>query len=104
MSDIAPDAGGRSPSIPFWRDSRVLGMLAQIAFFALVVAGLAGLGRNVAGNMGRLGENQFLCRDGSSSFRCAFDFLRLDSNSPSPRRSSRSTPATPTAAPCSSAR
>ena len=78
MSDIAPDSGRRAPSIPFWRDSRVLGVLAQIAFFALVVAGLVGLGRNVAGNMGRLGENQFLCRDGSSSIRCAFDFLRLD--------------------------
>ena len=78
MTDIAPDAGGRPPSIPFWRDSRVLGVLAQIAFFTLVVAGLVGLGRNVAGNMGRLGENQLLCRDGSSNFRCAFDFLRLD--------------------------
>jgi len=78
MTDIAPDPGGRSTSIPFWRDSRVLGVLAQIVFFALVVAGLVWLGRNVAGNMGRLGGNQFLCRDGSSSFRCAFDFLRLD--------------------------
>ena len=78
MTDIAPDSGGRAPSIPFWRDSRVLGVLAQIVFFSLVVAGLVGLGRNVAGNMGRLGENQLLCRDGSSSFRCAFDFLRLD--------------------------
>ena len=78
MTDIAPDAGDRSAAIPFWRDSRVLGVLAQIAFFTLVVAGLVWLGRNVAGNMGRLGGNQFLCRDGSSSFRCAFDFLRLD--------------------------
>jgi general L-amino acid transport system permease protein len=79
MTDIAPDSGGRPAAIPFWRDGRVLGVLAQIAFFTLVVAGLIGLGRNVAGNIGRLGENQFLCRDGSSSFRCAFDFLRLDS-------------------------
>lgn len=78
MTDLAPRSPRRAPAVPFWRDIRALGVLAQIAFLVLVGLGLAWLGRNVAGNLGRLGESQFLCRDGSSSFRCAFDFLRLD--------------------------
>jgi general L-amino acid transport system permease protein len=53
-------------------------VLAQILFLVAVVSGLAWLIGNVTDNLVRLGENQFLCRDGTSSLRCAFDFLRLD--------------------------
>lgn len=34
---------------------------------------------NTSANLAKLGEAQFLCRDGTSSFRCAFDFLQTDS-------------------------
>jgi general L-amino acid transport system permease protein len=69
---------GRPESVPFWRDIRVLGVLAQIAFLVIVLSGLGWVVRNVAQNMSTLGGSQFLCQDGSSSVRCAFDFLRLD--------------------------
>ncbi len=77
MTDLAPRTPGPA-STPFWRDIRVLGVLAQIVFLVVVISGLTWFARNVAGNLARLGESQFLCRDGSSSLRCAFDFLRLD--------------------------
>jgi len=77
MTDLAPRTPGPE-STPFWRDIRVLGVLAQIVFLVVVISGLAWFAGNVAGNLARLGESQFLCRDGSSSLRCAFDFLRLD--------------------------
>lgn len=67
-----------SESIPFWRDVRVIGVLAQLAFVIFIVLAAAWLISNVAQNMITLGENQFLCRDGTTSYRCAFDFLRLD--------------------------
>ncbi len=76
MTDLTPPH--RPERIPFWRDSRVLGVLAQIASLVVVIAGLAWVARNVTGNMSTLGGSQFLCQDGSSSARCAFDFLRLD--------------------------
>jgi len=63
--------------IPFWRDVRVLGVLAQIALTVAIVAGLAWLGRNVITGLSRLGEAQFLCDDGSSNFRCFFNFMNL---------------------------
>ena len=78
MTDLTPPAPHRPERIPFWRDSRVLGVLAQIASLVVVIAGLAWVARNVTGNLSTLGGSQFLCRDGSSSARCAFDFLRLD--------------------------
>ncbi len=76
MTDLTPPH--RPERIPFWRDSRVLGVLAQIASLVVVIAALAWVARNVTGNMSTLGGSQFLCQDGSSSARCAFDFLRLD--------------------------
>lgn len=79
MTEFTPKAPNSSESVPFWRDIRALGVLAQIAFLIVVLSGLAWVGRNVAGNMGILGGNQFLCQDGTSSIRCAFDFLRLES-------------------------
>ncbi|MDX1665212.1 MAG: ABC transporter permease subunit [Candidatus Promineifilaceae bacterium] len=71
-----PDRSG--DSIPFWRDIRVLGVLAQLVFMVFVIVAALWLLNNVAQNLLTLGESQFLCRDGSSSLRCAFDFLRLD--------------------------
>jgi general L-amino acid transport system permease protein len=78
MTELTPKAPNRSESIPFWRDIRVLGVLAQIAFLIIVLSGAVWIAGNVAVNLVTLGENQFLCQDGTSSVRCAFDFLRLD--------------------------
>lgn len=80
MTELTPKAPNRSEVVPFWRDIRVLGVLAQIAFLIVVIAGFTWVARNAAQNMSTLGGSQFLCRDGSSSARCAFDFLRLESS------------------------
>ena len=64
-----------SSAIPFWRDVRVLGVLAQIAFLIVLVLSLGWLGRNLIQGLGRLGAAQFLCDDGTSSFRCALNFM-----------------------------
>jgi len=68
---------GASPAsaIPFWRDVRVLGVLAQLAFVFFVAAALSWIGNNVAQGLQALGGAQFLCDDGTSSFRCAFNFM-----------------------------
>lgn len=79
MTAPKPKASTQTESVPFWRDIRILGILAQIAFLILVILGFLWPARNVAQNMSTLGGSQFLCRDGTSSFRCAFDFLELDS-------------------------
>ena len=81
MSDKSPTPSSQKSGgvIPFWRDIRVIGVLAQIGFLIFVVFFFGAICNNVATNLGRLGEAQFLCRDGSSSFRCAFDFLSLQS-------------------------
>ena len=80
MADITqkPPPGRSSDSIPFWRDDRVLSILLQIVFVVLVAWGLIWLGRNILANLATLGEAQFICRDGSSSVRCSFDFLSSD--------------------------
>lgn len=78
MAAFSPGARGGQERIPPWRDVRVLGVLAQIGFFILFVLSASWLFSNIAQNLLTLGENQFLCRDGSSSVRCAFDFLRID--------------------------
>ena len=80
MTELTPQAPKRGESVPFWRDIRVLGVLAQIAFLIVVITGFAWVARNVTQNMSTLGGSQFLCSDGTSSFRCAFDFLRLDAS------------------------
>lgn len=56
-------------------DIRFLGVIGQIAFIVLVVVGVQTLGSNFAQNVGKLGEAQFICRDGSFSYRCAYDFM-----------------------------
>ncbi|MFZ0546840.1 MAG: ABC transporter permease subunit [Candidatus Promineifilaceae bacterium] len=81
MAELSPKPPySGQEAIPFWRDGRVIGVLAQIIFVIVVLAVTGWLVNNVAGNLTKLGESQFLCRDGSSSFRCAFDFLRLDAS------------------------
>ncbi len=64
-----------SQSVPFWRDVRVLGVLGQIGFIILVILVARTLGSNFADNIGKLGEAQFICRDGTYSIRCAYDFM-----------------------------
>jgi general L-amino acid transport system permease protein len=74
MAARPPSAPAR---IPFWRDVRVLGVLAQIVLTAAIIAGLGWLGRNVVSGLRDLGEAQFLCDDGTSNFRCFFNFMGL---------------------------
>ncbi len=64
--------------IPFWRDGRVLGVLAQILFVVVVGSAIYWFISNVAANLGRLGSQQFVCLYGTDeawSYRCAFDYL-----------------------------
>jgi len=76
MAELSPTPPKGQESIPFWRDGRVIGVLAQIAFVVLVALGTAWLLRNVNDNIGALGS--FRCADGTESFRCGFNFLRID--------------------------
>jgi len=66
----------------FWRiilssifDVRVLGVLGQVGFILLVIFVLKAITGNFAENASRLGESQFICRDGTFSYRCAYDFM-----------------------------
>ena len=75
MTDLTPQAPNRRESVPFFGEIFACwGCWAQIAFLIVVISGLAWVARNVTQNMSTLGGSQFLCRDGSSSVRCAFDF------------------------------
>lgn len=78
MTDLTPPLPTGQESVPFWRDIRVLGVLAQLIFLIAVILGFSWLAGNVSDNLSSLGESQFLCQDGSTNIRCAFDFLRLD--------------------------
>lgn len=69
---LQPSPTGQ-PAIPFYRDGRVLGVLAQIAFVIGVTIFFAWIAGNIAQNMGRLGA--FRCADGTESFGCSFNFL-----------------------------
>lgn len=75
-----PKSTYSSTTIPFWRDVRVLGVLAQIIFVVVLVLGLGWLGRNLVGGLLRLGGAQFLCDDGRSNFRCAFNFMNTSAS------------------------
>lgn len=63
-------------------DVRVLGVLGQIGFIILVIFVVNTLGGNFADNASRLGEAQFICRDGSFSYRCAYDFMASEAGFP----------------------
>ncbi len=51
-------------TVPFWRDTRILGVFGQIGFIILVILLFRVLGNNFSQNVNRLGESQFICRDG----------------------------------------
>lgn len=73
---MAPEiTAAPTQSIPFWRDGRVLGVFGQIGFIILVLIVISTLGTNFADNVSKLGETQFICADGSISYRCSFDFM-----------------------------
>lgn len=62
-------------SVPFWRDTRILGVFGQIGFIILIIFVVQILGSNFADNASKLGESQFICRDGTFSYLCAYDFM-----------------------------
>jgi len=70
-----PPTIGPEQYVPFWRDSRVLGVFAQIGFIILVILVFRLLSANFATNVNKLGESQFICADGSFSYLCAYDFM-----------------------------
>lgn len=76
MAELTPPTSSSQESIPFWRDGRVLGVLAQIAFVVLFILAAAWILNNVNQNIRALGA--FRCPDGSDSFRCGFSFLQRD--------------------------
>lgn len=76
MAELSPKMSGGQESIPFWRDGRVLGVLAQIAFVVVFILAAGWLLNNVSQNIGALGA--FRCPDGTDSFRCGFSFLQRD--------------------------
>ncbi|MCB0060885.1 MAG: ABC transporter permease subunit [Caldilineaceae bacterium] len=63
-------------------DIRFLGVIGQIAFIVLIVFTVSTLGSNFLSNVGKLGEAQFICRDGSFSYRCAYDFMEGNAGFP----------------------
>jgi general L-amino acid transport system permease protein len=50
-------------------------VLGQIAFIVILIVGARTIFANFAGNAAKLGSSQFICRDGSFSYRCAYDFM-----------------------------
>ena len=64
------------------RRNSILGVLGQIGFIILVIFGARAIGGNFAANASRLGEAQFICRDGSFSYRCAYDFMDSEAGFP----------------------
>ena len=82
MTQTTASPPSESKSTSLWRvifgylfDVRVLGVLGQIGFILLVVFGVRLIGSNFAENAIKLGEAQFICRDGTFSYRCAYDFM-----------------------------
>ena len=64
--------------IPPWRDGRVLGVIAQVVFVGLMIVVAGWFLGNIATNIESLGRSQFICRDGTFSYRCAYDFMSAD--------------------------
>lgn len=56
-------------------DVRFLGVLGQMAFIAFVIFAFNTLFTNFSGNAEKLGDAQFICRDGRIAYRCAYDFM-----------------------------
>lgn len=78
MSDIPNRPVRGNETIPPWRDGRIIGILLQIAFVIFFIFSANWLFTNINNNLVNLGEAQFICKDGTSSLRCAFDFLSAD--------------------------
>ncbi|HEX6385149.1 MAG TPA: ABC transporter permease subunit, partial [Anaerolineae bacterium] len=76
MAEMSPQSRQGNESIPFWRDVRVLGVLAQIAFVVFVIVAAGWFLGNVLENIGQLGA--FRCPDGTINVRCGFTFLEVD--------------------------
>ena len=76
MAELSPQMPPKDERIPFWRDGRVIGILAQIIFVIFLVLGTTWLLNNVNDNISSLGS--FRCPDGSDSFICGFNFLSID--------------------------
>ncbi|MFO7683510.1 MAG: ABC transporter permease subunit [Chloroflexota bacterium] len=76
MAELSPTPRKKQDSIPFWRDGRVIGVVAQIVFVVLVLLGAGWILGNVNDNIGALGS--FRCPDGTESFSCGFNFLGID--------------------------
>lgn len=76
-SDPSPiqSKGLISKLISYIFDVRFLGVIGQIIFIGLLVYGTVSIGTNFANNADKLGDAQFRCRDGGSSYRCAYDFM-----------------------------
>lgn len=72
LNKPVPPPPGR---IPFWRDGRVLGIIAQLLFIIWLLFTIGWFFSNVGGNLEKLGRSQFLCDDGTASYRCAYDFM-----------------------------
>jgi general L-amino acid transport system permease protein len=62
-------------SVPFWRDTRILGIFGQIGFIIVAVIFFRIITGNFLSNVYKLGESQFICRNGDFSFLCAYDFM-----------------------------
>ncbi len=62
-------------SVPFWRDTRILGVFMQIGFIILAIIFFRLVTTNFTSNVDKLGESQFICRDGTFSYLCAYDFM-----------------------------
>ncbi len=82
QGSLNPPPQPRGFQVPSLLDIRVLGVLAQLVFvvgFILIAMWFVG---NIFENLDKLGESQFICVDGTSSPRCAFDFLSSDAQFP----------------------
>ncbi|MCA9919031.1 MAG: ABC transporter permease subunit [Anaerolineales bacterium] len=82
MSDIPKPSLRGNERIPPWRDGRIIGILLQIVFVFLFVLSLSWLITNVGNNLDALGAGQFSCKEGGTSYRCAFDFLSGEAQFP----------------------
>ncbi|WP_420641099.1 ABC transporter permease subunit [Candidatus Leptofilum sp.] len=82
MSDIPKPSLRGNERIPPWRDGRIIGILLQIVFVVLLVLSLNWLFTNIGNNLDALGAGQFSCREGGTSYRCAFDFLSGEAQFP----------------------
>lgn len=85
MAQTAPAPPQESEATPFWRtiisylfDVRFLGVLGQMGFILVIVLSVRAVSGNFSKNVNRLGESQFICRDGSFSYRCAYDFMESE--------------------------